>query len=138
MLEKYYKYKLDYNDYIVFIKSGKFYEVIDRDSLIISKLFDYKLTKLSSTLKCGFPISNIERVKSILQEKEINYIIIDDQICDTYEATINHYQDYSVNIDIIKYNILKVERISKILNDLVCDENAPATLEKIEEILNEG
>lgn len=45
MLEKYYKYKLDYNDYIVFIKSGKFYEAIDRDSLIISKLFDYKLTK---------------------------------------------------------------------------------------------
>lgn len=78
MLEKYYKYKLDYNDYIIFIKSGKFYEVIDRDSLIISKLFDYKLTKLSSTLKCGFPISNIERIKVSLQEKEINYVIIEE------------------------------------------------------------
>ena len=40
MLEKYYKYKLDYRNYLI-IKIGSFYECFDKDALIINKLFNY-------------------------------------------------------------------------------------------------
>lgn len=35
MLEKYYKYKADYKEFIIFIKCGTFYECLGKDALII-------------------------------------------------------------------------------------------------------
>ena len=43
MIEKYYKYKYDYKDYVLFIKNGIFYDCLDNDALIINKLFNYKI-----------------------------------------------------------------------------------------------
>ena len=34
---------MDYHDYIIFIKSGIFYECIANDAIIINKIFDYKI-----------------------------------------------------------------------------------------------
>lgn len=31
MLEMYYKYRIDYKDFIIFIKIGNFYEVFDKE-----------------------------------------------------------------------------------------------------------
>ena len=60
MLEKYYKYKLDYRDYLILIKCGIFYECIDNDAFIINELTGYKLKRLSNTFKAGFPINTIK------------------------------------------------------------------------------
>ena len=46
MLEMYYKYRLEYKDFLLFIKVGSFYEVFDKDSLILNKLFGYKIKRL--------------------------------------------------------------------------------------------
>ena len=35
MLNKYYKYRLSYKDFLIFIKSGNFYEVFDKDIKIV-------------------------------------------------------------------------------------------------------
>ena len=75
MLDKYYKYKFDYKEYIILIKSGIFYECIGKDALIINKIFNYKIKKINNTFKCGFPINNIKYVISILKQNNINYII---------------------------------------------------------------
>lgn len=53
--------------------------IIDKDALIVNKLFGYKISKLSDTIKCGFPITNIEKVVNILNEQNINYIIIENK-----------------------------------------------------------
>ena len=62
MLEKYYMYRVKYMDYIIIIKYGNFYETFDKDSLIINKLFDYKINKIKNTFKVGFPISSINNI----------------------------------------------------------------------------
>ena len=48
MLETYYRYRLEYKDFLLFIKMGNFYEVFDKDSLILNKLFGYKIKKIKS------------------------------------------------------------------------------------------
>ena len=41
MLETYYKYRVIYKDYILFIKVSNFYEVFDKDAIIISRLLNF-------------------------------------------------------------------------------------------------
>lgn len=77
MLEEYYKYKTDYSEYIIIIKSGNFYGVIDKDAMIVNKLFGYKISKLSDTVKCGFPVTSIDKVMKVLDEHVISYIVIE-------------------------------------------------------------
>ena len=64
MLEKYYKYKIDYKEYLILIKCGNFYECIDKDAFIMHKIFNYKLKKVSNTVKVGFPISNLNKIEA--------------------------------------------------------------------------
>ncbi len=46
MLEKYYKYKLDYREYVLLMKFGIFYECIDKDAFILHKIMKYRLKRL--------------------------------------------------------------------------------------------
>lgn len=48
MLEKYYKYKIEYKEFILMIKFGNFYEMFDKDAVIASKLLDYKISKFQT------------------------------------------------------------------------------------------
>ena len=135
MLEKYCKYKLDYNDYIIIIKCGSFYEVIDKDAFIINKLMDYKLKKLSNTFKAGFPINSLDNVLSLLNENSINYIIVEDKIVLKKEFDINNYSSYKFENNTIIYNSLRIERIIKYLNDNIL--SISDKLNKIENIIND-
>ena len=61
-------------------KVGAFYHAYGRDSYILAYLFDYKLkdTSLEKGWKeCGFPITNVSKIMARLEEKKINYILID-------------------------------------------------------------
>ena len=80
MLEKYYKYKLDYRNYIILIKIGSFYECFDKDAFIINKLFNYKLKRINNSFKLGFPIKTIDKIILKLNELIINYLVVDEKI----------------------------------------------------------
>ena len=60
MLETYYKYRMEYKDFLLFIKMGNFYEVFDKDGLILNKLFGYKIKKVKDTIKVGFPLNRLD------------------------------------------------------------------------------
>ena len=137
MLEEYYKYKTNYNEFIIIIKSGNFYEVIDKDALIVNKLFGYKISKLSDTIKCGFPITSIEKVVNILNEQYINYIIIENNnITINKSFDKNSYNKFDLDINNIKYNFFRINKITKCLNDNVFN-NINTLLDSIEGIINE-
>ena len=118
MLEEYYGYKLKYKDYIVMIKSGNFYEILDKDAVIINKLLGYKLSKISDTIKCGFPITSLTKVLDILNKNNINYVV-DENGCIIIqkEFEINKYNNFEYDINNIKYNFIKINKITKYLND---------------------
>ena len=138
MLEKYYKYKAKYKEYIIMIKYGNFYEILDNDSLIMNSLFNYKLVKLSNTFKVGFPVSKIDSVLKKLDDNSINYIVVDkDKIINIKEFEYNNYKKYNFDNNIINYNSIIINEITKYLNDNLLNNNITLKLERIKEIINE-
>lgn len=67
-----------YDESIVLIKVGTFYNAYFKDAILLSYLFGYKIKKLDKNVNnCGFPVSTLNNVKYLLEQKKINYIIID-------------------------------------------------------------
>ena len=133
MLENYYKNKVLYKDYIIIMKYGNFYETIDNDALIMSSIFKYKINKLSNTFKVGFPINNLDNVLNILNEKSINYIVLDNI---KKEFKNNNYNNYKFDKDVINYNLILINDINKYLTNNILN-NIGNKLERICEIINE-
>ena len=122
MLEKYYKYKVRYNDYVLLIKIGNFYEIFDIDSLIMNQMFNYKLKPIKDTFKCGFPISSLDNVISTLDLNKVNYLVIDDDIKINKDFEENNYKNYDLNINILKYNYFRINNIINYLNDNITND----------------
>ena len=135
MLEKYYKYKIKYNDYILLIKIGNFYEIFDVESLIMNKIFNYKLKPIKDTFKCGFPISSIDNVIDRLNEENINYLVIEDDIVNKKEYEENNYKNYDSNINILKYNYSRINKIINYLSEKITNDISDK-LDLFEEVLN--
>ena len=136
MIEKYYKYKMNYREYIIFIKSGIFYECIANDALIINSLFNYKIKAIGNTVKVGFPIKNIDSVINKLENNSINYIIVaDDKISKKFETDENNYSEYKIDMDSILYNILRVDKVVKYFEENIMNYDLAKKLDKIERII---
>ena len=77
-------------------KSGIFFILIDEDAKIASKILNLKITFLTENIvKCGFPISSLEKYSSIIQHTGYKFQIIDSS------SNINYsLKNYSLNQDI--------------------------------------
>ena len=87
MKQKYYVVKGRYKDYIVFVKSGNFWNAFYGDALIIHFLTGYSFTNYH----VGFPSKVLNRVRNL----NINFILVyelDDIV--KYECTSNSYTFY--------------------------------------------
>lgn len=120
---------------IVFIKIGKFYYCYGKDAYIISYFFEYKLNLVENTIySCGFPNQSLSKVISKLENKKINYIIVDRR--NNYEVNekenfknLNTYDKYYKEA---KEKIGIKIRIQKINNYLLGNSNK----KNIKELLN--
>ena len=136
ILENYYKYKINYKDSICIFRIGIFYEIFDRDALIINKIFNYKVKNISNTFKVGFPVKNIDKVINMIKDNHINYIFIDNyNIIDKYEDKYNRYNSYFFNINLLNYQCVKVDRIIKVLENNKLNLDFNDKLIKIDELL---
>lgn len=87
MKQKYYVVKGRYKDYIVFVKSGNFWNAFYGDALIIHFLTGYSFTNYH----VGFPSKVLNRVRNL----NINFILVyelDDIV--KYEYPSNSYTFY--------------------------------------------
>lgn len=67
-----------HNKDIVFVKIGKFYYCYGKDSYIISLFFEYKLNLIENSIySCGFPSQSLNKILAKLENKKINYVIVD-------------------------------------------------------------
>ena len=137
MLEEFYRYKALYKDSVILIKVGNFYEILDKDAMILNKVLGYKLTKLSNTLKCGFPVSSLSKVKEILDEKHLNYVVVEngELTCNKDFKDKNIYNSFDFNIDSVKYSLFRIEKITKYLNNNAYN-NVSDLLDEIEVLIN--
>ena len=133
MIERYYKYKIKYDNYIVMIKVGNFYEVIGKDSFIMNCLFNYKIKRISDSIKCGFPVNRVINVINRLDVEHINYYI--DDIDKIGEFDDNKYSNYSYDEKIVRYNLIRIDNIINYLCDNIVND---IVIDKFEGIINEG
>ncbi len=135
MLEKYYKYKIGYKEYIILIKCGSFYESMDNDAFIMNIIFNYKLKRLSNTFKVGFPVTSLDNVLNKLNEYHINYIVVNEDIILEENFDDNKYSIYKFEDKDIIYNSIRIEKITKYLNENILSNEINNKLKQIENIL---
>lgn len=81
---------------IYLFRVGIFYNILNEDAKVVSEKLGLKITDLGPNIyKCGFPISQVEKYKKLLEQKEIKYQIIDN----LPDSNVN---DYLNNIEIKK------------------------------------
>ena len=98
LLKQYENLKKENSDLIYIFRFGIFYNIINEDAKILNNKLGLKLTSLSpEIIKCGFPISSINKYINLLEKNKLKYKIIDNlpQSCSTIE-------DYSNNIEFKK------------------------------------
>ena len=134
MLEMYYKYRIKYNDCIIFIKVGNFYEVFDRDGLILNKMFGYKIKAIKNTIKVGFPLVKLNDILNSLSD--IKYIVLEnDNIVLKNDCNDNKYNNYDFDINKVIFNNIRLEKIYNSLYNKITDNNVGIILDEIESII---
>lgn len=76
MKETYENLLQDNSDKVIIIKSGIFYSVVNGDAYLFNYLFNYKVINKDFNFDIvSFPVNSILKVKRILNEKNIGYLI---------------------------------------------------------------
>lgn len=133
--EKYEFYKRTYDKYLIIIKSGNFYICINEDALILHKLFNYKIIELNNFIKVGFPLSNIDKIVNDIELKQINYIIVDEEIIQKQKYKNNQYNKNLLAYDNYQICINRINKICEILKNNIINSNIKNTLNQIEELV---
>ena len=129
-----------HNKYVVLVKVGSFYYCYGRDSYIISYLFKYKINILKDyTYSCSFPQNAINKVISVLENKQINYIILDRR--NNYEIIEKNdnrnLNSYDKVYEIGRKENVKKMRVEKIYSYLLENMNNKELIDNIEKVINE-
>ncbi len=133
--EKYEFYKRTYDKYLIIIKSGNFYICINEDALILHKLFNYKIIELNNFIKVGFPLSNIDKIVNDIELKQINYLIVDEEIIQKQKYKNNQYNKNLLAYDNYQICINRINKICEILKNNIINSNIKNTLNQIEELV---
>lgn len=92
----YKKLKESHKDTVYLFKSGIFYIAISDDANLLSSKFKFKLTNLNnSILKCGFPVSSIDKYIKLFSFNNIKF-----EIVNLEENILYQPQDFALNKEI--------------------------------------
>lgn len=126
-------------DSVALVKAGKFYNVYGRDSYILSYLFGYKLKEVENISTCGFPVEAINKVMSKLENKKINYLLLDRRNnYDVDEMSDNkNLNTYFKTYEKAKEYINAKNRVSKIHDYLLHNLNNKKIINQIEKVIED-
>ena len=134
MKNKYEFYKLEYKNYIILFKCGNFYISINDDANIMNNILNHKIIDNGSFIKTGFPVSSLNKIIIELENKQINYLIIDNEIIHKMKFKNNNYNNY-LTCNNYNLNFNRINLINKILKDNITNNDINNTLDKIERIV---
>ena len=98
LYKSYLNLKNEDKEKIYLFKSGMFYIALDKDCEKLSEIFGFKQTKLNEQVnKCGFPISRLEFYIEQLNNRNLQFEIVDGDY-----SKIENYSDYMNNCKIKK------------------------------------
>lgn len=109
--------------YVVFYKCGAFYHVYNDDAFILNYLFNYNIKD-----NCvGFPLISLDKIITKLEELEINYQDINNDIINFNNDNYYKYLNYGKNNNKLnnyfntitnKLFILEEQQIDNIINNI--------------------
>lgn len=127
---------------VILVRIGKFYQVYGKDAYIISYLFGYKLKKVESVMMCGFPLGSINKIIAKLEEKKINYLIVDrrnnyevDEISDN--KNLNNYIKYFEKAKKYVNDKARIDNINNFMLENIDKEDFKDLIRKMEDVINE-
>lgn len=125
LINMYKKLKEQDAETLYLFKSGIFYIFLAEDAQKMSKLFSLKLTPLNNdVLKCGFPLSSINKYSIKFRENNIRVKIIEDNIIFS-ESNFFKEQKYLQligilqNIDIDSLSVSEAYKVIETLKNLI-------------------
>ena len=133
-----------HKEYVCLFKIGNFYHAYGRDAYILAYMFDYKVRNIEKDKKeCGFPVSIVGRITAKLEDKKINYVLIDNR--NNYyvdqkfnKGNLNQYKNiYEKARNYVNYKA-RIQNIIEILNENIMEKDFRKILIKMEEIINEN
>lgn len=130
-------------DYVILYKVGSFYHCYGKDAYIMAYLFNYFIKNSAGNVPCvGFPKNSISKVQSTLENKKINYLLIDvKNEYDVDEKSENNNLNTYDSVFERAHKYVKIKkRIEKISEALMFDiekDNIKEKIRKIEEIIDE-
>lgn len=134
MKNKYEFYKIQFKNFILLFKCGNFYITINDDANIMNNIFNHKIVDTGNFIKTGFPVSSLYKIQLELENKQINYLIIENEITDKIKFKNNNYNYYLSNNN---YKLIydRINIITKLLKDNVSNLNINNILDRIEKII---
>lgn len=101
LLKQYEKLKKKTPEKIYIFKVGIFYNILNEDAKIVSSQIGLKLTDLGpNIIKCGFPISQIEKYTLLLKNKNIPFEIVTNSASQNQNTSYNNIIKRIENIDL--------------------------------------
>ena len=131
-------------DDVVCYKVGTFVKAFGKDAYIISYLFEYSLIDAKENVaSCGFPKRAISKVCTRLEQKKINYVMIDTR--NNYEVDEKldnkNLNTYTEILEKAKKYIKLKKRLKSVEDELLEhfeEKNIIEKLKRIEEIAYEN
>lgn len=101
LLKQYEELKKKTPEKIYIFKVGIFYNILNEDAKIVSSQIGLKLTDLGpNIIKCGFPISQIEKYTLLLKNKNIPFEIVTNSASQNQNTSYNNIIKRIENIDL--------------------------------------
>ncbi len=130
-------------NYIMLFKSGEFYKVFGKDAYILSNLCDYHIKIVDRNVAtCGFPLKAIYKVRVKIEEKNINYMMIDPRnnygvdIKEDFKNLNTYQEQFEKSYTIVKCK-KRIKNIADKLTDLIKQPNFKEIIGKVDDILSE-
>lgn len=128
-------------DYVIMTKVGKFYKVYGKDAYILSYLLQYKVKVEGKFMSLGFPDHSLNKVQSILENRKINYLVLDSRTNYSIDEkqefkNLNKYKEVYEKSKTYVNNKNRIDRIYDYLISEAYDDELKIKLTKIEEIIS--
>lgn len=80
----------NYSNTLFLFRTGIFFIFVDKDARIASNILGLKIGKLNEEIiKCGFPVSSLEKYSKLLKYSNYNL-----EIVNTEDFSVHSYNDY--------------------------------------------
>lgn len=127
-------------EYVALTKRGGFYNVYGKDAIIVAGLFGYKVVNKDELPSCSFPKKALPKITARLEQKKINYLILDSSDnfrIDSKEnfKNLNSYSKQYVKVYQSVKNSMKIDEIHEFLNKNAGSKNMKYIIRKIEELI---